>query len=174
MNGSASILAALLLLAPAAGAFAAPRPQRIARARRAQSELFYQAGVTQYAYGRFPQALASFQEALRRDPNDRAARIALTRVRAEIRMTAKERRPSAAPAPAARPSPALESGDSPLPVFARCLFFERTLGDERDREGRLQAVRGRIAQLLSERRLARARGRAFSKDAELHALSRRL
>lgn len=164
------LLTGLLVLAGAA-ASAKARAQRPAKSSRAEADFYYQNGVDQYASGRYPQALAAFREALRRDPGNRVARIAAERVRGEIALTASEKA-SARRAPGNRGAPPVE--DTILQRVARVLAFERTLGDERERAGRLAAMQGRIAELLAERRISRARRRAFSKDAELHALSRRL
>ncbi len=168
-----ALLGPLLLVA--AGASAATSPRRAGRIHSAEAAVFYDAGVDQYAHGRFPQALASFREAVRLDPADRTARIAANRVREELAMTATEGREGGPQAPPANWSlPPMERGGSFLSVLAGLFSIERTVGDERNREGRLLAMRGRIAQLESEKEIARAYGRKFKKDAELHALSRRL
>ena len=129
-------------------------------------------GAPELVAGRFPQALAAFQAASRRDPGDRAARVAVSRVRSEMRMTATE-----------RPAPVLPPGNKGLPPppdetiltrVERVVEFQDTVGDERERLGRIQAMQGRIEQLLAERKVAQFRHRAFAKNAELHALSRRL
>lgn len=170
MNGF--ILAVLLLAV--ADASAATRSGRTAKARRAEAGVYYQAGIDHYAAGRFPQALGAFQEALRRDPGSRAARLAASRVREEMAMTAAQSPAAARPAGDRRPRPSEREDLGLFSRVARVFAFERTVGDERESSGRAQAMQGRIAQLLAERKVARARRRAFGKDAELHALSRRL
>ncbi len=165
----ARALAGLLLSLGAPAVAQSPPPERPA-AERAAADASYQAGVDLYAEGRLSEALVLFESALRRDPGNGAARIAAERVRAELAM-------AGAP-PHGAPAPRLE-GPAPLePSFLERLLgfveFERTMGDARDREGQLRAMQGRIAQLLAERKISRNRGRAFAKERELHALSRRL
>jgi hypothetical protein len=137
----------------------------------AEAEVRYQAGVDCYADGRFSEALVAFQDALRLNPNDEAARAAVDRLRSEQARAAAQR-------PAAASHPALRrmggEDDSFVAKVERYLLFERTVGDARNQQGELLAKQGRIAQLLVERKVSRALRRAFEKDAELHALSRRL
>lgn len=147
-------------------ASAAASSKRVGRSPRAQAELLYQKGLERYAAGRFPEALLAFQEALRRDPESRAARVAAERVRAELAMAGAARE-VVAEAPEPEEEPLFER-------IVRFVEFEDTLGDEREVVGRVKAIQGRIAQLLAEKRLAKACRRRFSKDRELHALSRRL
>jgi hypothetical protein len=128
--------------------------------------------MDQYAAGRFPEALAAFEEALRQDPGSRAARVAVERLQSELAMKATDR--LSATRPPGEREPASAEADAPLSRLGRFVEFEDTVGDERERLGRLQAMQGRIAQLLAEKKIARARRRRFAKDAELHALSRRL
>ena len=154
-------------------AAAKARSSRPAKAPRAEADAFYQAGMDHYAHGRYPQALAAFREALRRDPSDRAARLAVNRVLGETAMTASEGLARAPQPAASRAIPRTEE-DSVLPGLARFFAVERAVGDEREQEGRRVAMEGRIAQLLVERKVSRSLRRPFSKDAELHALSRRL
>jgi tetratricopeptide (TPR) repeat protein len=156
----------------------AARAQDTARAREAAMpsapETAYEAGVDQYARGRFSEALAAFEGVLRRDPRNRAARIAAERVRAEIAMAATARPNAAAPRPPDAPWLEPEDDGAFFSKVVGLAHFERTVGEEREREGRLRAMQGRIAQLVVEKRVSRAQGRSFLKDAELHALSRRL
>ena len=173
MNRRPSVALAGLFLVLAAVAAAGMRPPRASRGRRAESDFFYQAGVDQYARGRFTEALADFKEALRRDPGNDAARIAANRVREERMMLAAEGASRAPPPAVSRALPQEEDGTF-LSSVLRLLAFAQTVVDEKEREGRLRAMQGRIAQLLAERKISRALGRSFTKDAELHALSRRL
>jgi tetratricopeptide (TPR) repeat protein len=158
---------ACLLLVPAAST--AAQAPRAAQAQRSEAERLYQAGVDLYAYGRFPQALAAFQEALRRDPENRATRVAIDRIRQELAMTPIEK---LAASPSEGQSYASVDDGLRLTLIER--LFVWAIADERDRSGRLQAMQGRIAQLLAEKKVTRALRRPFRKDAELHALSRRL
>lgn len=68
-----------LLLSPAwtAAAWGAARGNPGLARRR------YQAGVDLYAAGRYPEAMVAFQDAVRLNPQDRAAKLALARVRTE-------------------------------------------------------------------------------------------
>ncbi|MDE2510172.1 MAG: hypothetical protein KGL74_03525 [Elusimicrobia bacterium] len=134
----------------------------------AEAAALYQSGVQEYARGRLPEALRHFEAASRLNPNDRAARSAVLRLRAES--------PRVVELPghydARRASPPRDGG-----VFAwleALAHFESTVGDARSGLGSLRARQGRIAQLLIERRVCRERRRAFAKNGELHALSRRL
>jgi tetratricopeptide (TPR) repeat protein len=161
-------LAGMIILI-SVGAAAKPRSRETSD-RRAEADAFYQAGTDYYAHGGFPQALSAFQEALRRDPDDRAARLAIDRVRQEIAMTASATPPRPS---ASRSIPQTEDEDPLLSSLVR-FFAVETIGDERDQEGAIEARQGRIAQLLIERKVSRSLRRTFSKDAELHALSRRL
>ena len=151
--------------------FAAPKSAPRKGLHAAEAEARYQAGVDDYSHGRYSEALVAFQDALTLDPNDRAARAAVDRLRAE-----RIRPEPAESAAAARRSPPLvaEFDELPLGRFRSLVEFERTLGDARNQQGEVLARQGRIAQLLAERRLSLARHRAFRKNAELHALSRRL
>lgn len=160
-----SAAAALLLCGAGAGAAgrAAGRPFRSERA-----ESFYQEGVGRYARGAFPEALTAFEAALRLEPDNKRAKAAAARVRQEI---SESGRPAAAPP--VRPAPP-EDEESFWDRLARFARLERTVGDARNRLGQVRAMQGRIAQLLNERRVARAQRRKFTKDAELHALARRL
>jgi TolA-binding protein len=156
----------LILLAAGASAGSSSRPG--ARGARERADALYQSGVDLYAAGRFPEALASFRDALRADPSDRDARLAANRVVEEMTMTT-----SAPPKTPPLRSPSNDGGGS-LSRLERFFAFDWALAEEREREGRLRAMQGRIAQLLAEKHLSRGRRRAFLKDAELHALSRRL
>lgn len=161
------LLAALLLLAASAPAGA--RSPKTRQALRSEADAFYQSGIDRYAAGRYAEALAAFDEALRRDPGDRAARIAANRVRAELAMEGTPRTGVVSVRETQEPEEA-----TVLERVLQAVRFEVTVGDERERLGRAQAMQGRIAQLLAERRNARSRGLRFAKEAELHALSRRL
>jgi len=171
MNASVRLAAAALLgisaLAPAAAAEDA----------RAAAEASYQAGVEQYARGRFARARADFKKALLLDPRHRAASVGLERIRVEHASDALSepfRPPRAARARLGPAGLRAEAETAPLAAAMRLFFFERTVGDARNALGRLAALQGRIAQLETERRVCRARGRAFGRAAELRALSRRL
>lgn len=141
-----------------------------ARGQGKSAEAEYQAGVEFYSQGRFAQADAQFRRTLRLDPSHRSARLALERLRVERASFAAPQAARAAP----RPAVDAEPEDDPFDSARRLFFFEETLGNAREDAGRLQAMLGRVAQLRAERELCRARGRAFERDAELHALSRRL
>lgn len=166
---AAALFAASLLWTPAAAD--AKRPSRSAL-HAAEAEARYQAGVDHYAGGRLPEALLAFEDALKLNPEDRAARAAVNRLRAERTRTLSEAPVvSRAPPPASSPGRHSASLIGLLPLLFR---FERAIGDAYEREGRLRAMQGRILQLLAERRVSARRRRRFDKDAELHALSRRL
>lgn len=137
--------------------------------RTAQED--YRQGVERYAQGRLTEAFALFSDAQRLDPGNKAYRSAADRVRAEIMTAAAsaQKRTPAAPRPVER-----EDDDSILSDVLRFAGLSDEFADNADREGRSRAAQGKIAQLLAERRIASARGRQFGKDAELHALSRRL
>lgn len=163
----AAVAAALFLLGPPARALSPEEP-------RSDAESFYQSGVDLYARGRFAKARLEFEEAVRRDPRHRAARVALERLRVEHSYATKA---APSPAPAPRLSAAglrAEAWAAPFAALRRVLFFERTVGDAREALGRLEALQGLLSQLETERRVCRARGRAFAREAELRALARRL
>lgn len=127
----------------------------------------YQAGLTLYARGDRTGALASFREALRRNPHDRLAIAAVRRLESELA-------PRAPPAPAA-------SGGAETPRLERLLLVEiprwyqfgRTIGDCVSAVGTVEAANARVGQLLVERRLARARKRRFRGERTLRELLRR-
>jgi thioredoxin-like negative regulator of GroEL len=158
----------LLVISVIFGAVAGAKglPRRGSKAGRAESEILYEKGMQRYAAGRFPEALQAFREALGRDPDSRAARVAVDRVRSEMAMMGASQTAAAGPGTAGDPTL--------LERVARYVEFADTVGDERELLGRAQALMGRISQLMAEKRLARARHRPFAKDRELHALSRRL
>ena len=153
MNRLPFAVAGLILLIDAA-ASAGMRQRRTASVPNAQADSFYQTGVDQYAEGRFPQALAAFQEAVRRDPRNHAARIAVSRVHEEIAMAVSEKSPSASSQLSASQTLAkTEVNDSFLSSIAPYFAIEQTVGDERDHEGQILAMQGRIAQLLIEKKV---------------------
>ena len=160
------LFAGLVMLSAASGAAA----RRGENSPVVAGDILYQNGMTLYAAGRFPEALAAFQEALRRDPDSRAACVAVSRVRAEMSMSATERTSAVRTSALGQPPP----DNTIFERLGRVVDFANEVGDERERLGRARALQGRIAQLLAERRIARVRRRRFAKDAELHALSRQL
>jgi hypothetical protein len=164
-------LAASLLISGAALAHGAPRPR--AAEGRSAADAVYQKGVQLYAQGRFPEALVLFVRAQRLDPSNRAARVAADRVRTEIAMSASAGARTAPPIPGYSPLET-EDDESFLSDVVRFVNFDEAVGEDCDREGRARAMQGKIAQLLAEKKVALSLGRSFSKDAELHALSRRL
>lgn len=157
----ASRAVALLLLLALSGS----GPARAGE--RSPDEHPYQAGLTRYSRGDREGALASFREALRRDPGDRQSIAAVRRLESELAPRAPE--PSAA-----------NAGDG-TPRFERLLLVElprwyqfgRTLGDRMSAVGTVEAANARVGQLLVERRFARARKRPFRNERGLRELLRR-
>lgn len=163
------IVAGLIL---GAAGVAAARRAPLAK-RRPMAEARYRAGVDFYARGAYTEALVAFQDAVRLDPHDPAARAAANRVRSELGRHA----PTYSPGSSVwrlQPDPPPERGGGVLAGLAQFVHFERTLGDSRNEQGAQQAMLGRVAQLLAERRISRERGRPFARESELHALARRL
>lgn len=141
-----------------------------ARARGDRAEAVFQEGVSAYASGRFDEARARFAEAARLDPGHRAARTSLARL--DVEMRGRPDPDAAVPAPL--PRPPLAGDRTLLEELAAFLAFEETIGGAASDLGAARAAQGRVAQLAAERRVARARGRPYPRDAELHALTRRL
>jgi len=143
------------------------RPSRVSLSPEA--ERHYQAGMQFYVAGSKDQALSSFRQALRLSPQDPSARAAVNRLEVEL-MSPPPTRPEQA-----RPD---ELGEDPVEVFAAQVVdfvrFEETLGDARSKTGTLEAMQGRVAQLLAERKRAKSKGLAFAKERELRAMVRRL
>lgn len=163
-----------LALGGAAPGFASTGRRATLAKRRPLAEARYRAGVDFYARGAYTEALVAFQDAVRLDPGDRAARAAANRVRSELGRHAATYSPGAS-VWRLRPEPPADRGEaSVLAGLAQFVHFERTLGDSRNQQGAQQAMLGRVAQLLAERRMSRARGRPFAREKELHALARRL
>jgi len=132
-----------------------------------EAERHYQAGMKFYVAGAKDRALASFRQALRLAPRDPSARAAVNRLEVELMSPTR-------PEPA-RPE---ELGEDPVEVFAAqvvgFVMFEETLGEARSKTGTLEAMQGRVAQLLAERKRAKSKGLAFAKERELRAMVRRL
>ena len=146
----------------------------------------YQHGVQLYADGKPPQALAIFKKIVRKNPKNQYARAAIARVESEIGLK-KQPAPDIAASAKLKPGPAeaeiprywtervSEKVDDFLIVnLPRSLNFNHTLGDFITGVGTLQAVQGRVNQLLAERKFALAKNRPFSKEKELRALVRRM
>lgn len=167
------IVAGLMFGVAGAGLAAAGRGAAPAK-RRPLAEARYRAGVDFYARGAYTEALVAFQDAVRLDPGDRASRAAANRVRLELGRHAGTYAPGSSVWRMQPESPADRDGGSLLAGLAQFVHFERTLGDSRNQQGAQQAMLGRVAQLLAERRILRTRGRPFARENELHALARRL
>ena len=139
-----------------------------------EAERRYQQGLSAYAQGHRALALASFKESLRLNPKSPSARAAVMRIELEAAQA-----DSARSVPTAAPKSAVASSEGTLDDLLlrqvpRYFRFERTVGDARADQGTLAAMQGRVAQMLSERRHARVRGRSFDKERELRELVRRL
>lgn len=163
----------LLALLCASG-YGASAPESSSRERSPAAERRYREGVKFYSDGSKSQALACFKEALSLAPRDPAVGSAVRRVEIELAQSIV-----AAPPPAAGRVRGPKDGeerfsDHLLEELPRRLRFERTLGDAWSAQGTLEAMQGRVAQLLSERKVARARGQAYAKEHELRAIVRRL
>lgn len=128
----------------------------------------YQTGLTRYAHGDRTGALASFREALRRNPADRQSIAAVRRLESEL----APRAPPALAAKAAADMPRLER--LVLVELPRWYHFGRTIGDCVSAVGTVEAANARVGQLLVERRLARARKRPFRNERALRELLRRV
>jgi hypothetical protein len=164
------LVAGLIFLGVSSG-FAEVKERPPGNGRESLAQARYTVGVDLYARGEFSQALVAFQDAVRLDPRDRSARAAVNRVQMEL----GRRVQPGAPVWRTRPKEAESEGGGPLlEVLVGLLNFERAVGDPVNDQGAQQAKLGRIAQLLGERRVSRARGLSFAREEELHALSRRL
>jgi hypothetical protein len=155
------LLPALLALVLLCGAAQAkPRPRKPLSA--------VDKGTKLYAEGKLPQALAIFRGALRRDPDNEAARKAVARIELELSRAHR-------PGYSADRDDWLDDLDQALVEgVPRVVNFEDTVGDALGRVGDLEAGQGRVRQLLAERAFALKRGKRFSKDNELRAAVRRL
>lgn len=134
-----------------------------------EAERQYQKGVSAYAQGHHALALSAFRESLRLDPRNLSARAAVQRIALEASQpdSARSTTPSA-------PGSEGALDDFLLRQVPRYFRFERTVGDARADQGTLDAMQGRVAQLMGERRLALSHRGVFVKDRELRALVRRL
>ncbi|OFX11209.1 MAG: hypothetical protein A2516_00065 [Alphaproteobacteria bacterium RIFOXYD12_FULL_60_8] len=111
---------------------------------------------------------------MRLDPKDLSARAAIQRIALEAAQSGSTLSSPAQPHRSALASLEEKTDDFLLRQVPRYFRFERTVGDARANQGTLQAMQGRVAQLMSERRLALAQRSAFAKEQELRALVRRL
>lgn len=157
----AATAAALLILLALSG------PGRARAGERSPDEHPYQAGLTRYSRGDREGALASFREALRRDPGDRQSIAAVRRLESELAPGA----PPARAASAAAETPRLER--LLLVELPRWYQFGRTIGDRVSAVGTVEAANARVRQLLVERRFALARKRPFRNERGLRELLRR-
>lgn len=138
-----------------------------------EAERHYRAGVGFYAEGRRLEALDAFRKALRIEPDNGTVRAAVDRVRLELSRPV-DPAPTLSLAQTGEPASLEEWIDDWLLVLApRYIRFEKTLGDAWTGQGTRDAMGGRVAQLMAERRLALVRNRTFLKDPELRALVRR-
>ena len=136
---------------------------------RGDVDALYQKGMRLYAVGKPEKALPVFKEVLRRDPDDRSARAAVVRIYTELAFARLPKQEYSQP-------PTLsESIDEFLVVdVPRYYDFGRTFGDDIAQAGTLDALNGRVSQLMAERRRALEAGREFAKERELRSLVRRL
>ncbi|MFI5349079.1 MAG: hypothetical protein ACHQ2Z_06020 [Elusimicrobiota bacterium] len=139
-----------------------------------EDDTAYQTGIKQYARGRRDLALGSFRLALRRHPGNRLALTTIRRVEGEL---------GAAPAvdfsPEEPTASWLDSASASFDEFVlvdipRAVNFNESVGDDVSDVGTLEALNGRVAQLMKERECAWRHGRRFSKDQEMRCLLRRI
>jgi hypothetical protein len=156
---------ALGLTGPAASWAAKAAP---ASAESRETSRLYQAGMDHYSRGDLAAALASFREALRREPGNLSALAAVHRVEIE---SARQTTPTAAPRPAPVRAKSLDRFF--LVSLPRWYYFERTIGDGMRDVGTLTALNASIVQLLGERKFALAQNRPFRKERRLRELLRR-
>ncbi|MFA6004514.1 MAG: hypothetical protein WC881_10650, partial [Elusimicrobiota bacterium] len=130
---------------------------RNARAKNSMPSPLYQKGTELYAKGDLRGAQIMYLALLRKDPENRPARIAVKRIAMELR---DAQDPPAIPAELSWLAEASEAIDDFLVEgVPRVINFDATLGDAFSRVGTMGAHRGRVDQLLAERRLALDQGR---------------
>jgi hypothetical protein len=162
----------MLMLAGSLPAAARAAKAGLSAIERLERDHPYQAGLDHYARGERAAALASFREALRREPDNHSALAAIIRLESEL-----------APQPTPLLSPEVErvrgSSSGRVERFfivsvPRWFHFERTVGNPLSDLGTLNAFNARIVQLLGEKKFASAHNRRFGNDRELRELLRRL
>ena len=139
-----------------------------------EDDRYYKAGISLYAAGQRQQALGSFRIALHHHPRNTLVLTAIRRVEGELGAAPPVEYASEAPS-ASWFDAASDSFDEFMLVdVPRAVNFEDSLGDCASDVGTLEALNGRVAQLMKERECALKHGCRFRKDREMRSLIRRM
>jgi hypothetical protein len=155
-------------------AAAAPKSGHAPPSASIDDDLFYQAGVKQYAAGQRDKALGSFRVALRHHPGNRLMISTIRRVEGEVGQppAVEFRREALEASWFDQTSDAFD--EFLLVDVSNAMNFDDSLGDAESSVGTLEALNGRVAQLQKEQEFALRHGQAFLKEREMRSLVRRM
>jgi hypothetical protein len=169
---SALLIGLCILLCSIAAA--ASKKSRSSEMTSINDDPFYQTGIKLYAAGQRAKALGAFRVALSHHPGDRLALAAVRRVQGEL--------VQASPfefAPKALENSLLDRASDAfdklmLVDISWVVNFDDSVGNDLSNVGTLQAVNGRVAQLIKEQQFSLEHARPFLKDREMRSLVRRM